>query len=54
MNELREILTRCHQRGIRLGLGLRVEGWSKAPTDLQEDIRHHKQEILALLTQIYH
>jgi len=49
VNEPREILTRCHQYGIRLGLGLRVEGWSKAPADLQEDIRSHRDELLNLL-----
>jgi hypothetical protein len=49
VNESYEILARCHQYGIRLGLGLRVEGWSKAPADFQEDIRSYRDELLNLL-----
>ena len=49
MTEISEIINRCQQLGIRLSLGLRVEGWSKAPADLQDAIRLHKEEFLCLL-----
>jgi hypothetical protein len=48
VNEISEILTRCQQLGIRLSLGLRVQGWSKAPSDLQDAIRLHKGELMRL------
>jgi len=46
LTETDRILARCQGLGIRLGLGLRVEGWSKAPADLQDAIRLHKDALL--------